>query len=69
MAVQESHQLLAFVDIYESLQIYNLMTGAKMLMLSSKPVDDEVLSRSKDDSEDKRQVYYNLHFIENSNKV
>lgn len=68
MAVQESHQLIALIDVYESLQVYNLMTGEKIAMLGPPRDQDEISSRV-DKKEGFRQPYYELHFIENSNKV
>ena len=68
MAIQESHQLVALIDVYESLQVYSLMTGDRLIMLGSKEEDEEVLSRINP-SELKQPVYYNLHFLENTNKV
>lgn len=69
VAIQESHQLIAIIDIYESLQVYNIMTGDKVTMISPKSQDDEVLSRYKDIKPEFKRIYYNLHFIENNNKV
>ena len=45
------------------------MTGDKVTMISSKAQDDEVLSRYKDIKPEFKRIYYNLHFIENNNKV
>jgi hypothetical protein len=68
MAVQESHHLIALIDINESVQVYNLLSGEKLTLLSNKPIDEEVASRHPA-TKLERNIYYNLHFIENSNKV
>ena len=68
MAVQESHQLIAFIDVYETIQVYNLFYGSVITAFSNKVQKDEINSRVQKDNMYKN-LYYALHFIENSNTI